>query len=183
MRKCEGVSKGGRDLEQPRAPVPFVQSTTSNAAVCPVDIAHPSMCNDFARSTFLVEVIALPATALLPWQSAFPCLIRAPPPRFPMWQLHATSGSDWATIKAHQDMVRKQRTRDRAAFLAATSSLPARMARHAAMQAVGLDRVGRKRGNSGSGPRDREEGVQGAASTRIEEPQNIGKIMHRRQER
>ena len=156
-----------------------MQSTTSNAAVCPVDIAHPSMCNDFARSTFLVEVIALPATALLPWPSAFPRLIRAPP----MWQLHATSGPDWATIKAHQDMVRKQRTRDRAAFLAATSSLPARMARHAAMQAVGLDREGRKRANSGSGPRDREEGVQGAASTGIEEPQNIGKTMHRRQER
>lgn len=56
-------------------------------------------------------------------------------------QIHATMGPDWSTIKAHQDIVRKQRTRDRAAFLAATSSLPPRMARHAAMQAVAEDRA------------------------------------------
>lgn len=120
-----------------------------------------------------------------------------------MRQLHPTSGPDWATIKAHQDIVRKQRTRDRAAFLAATSSLPARMARHAAMQAVAEDRAGFKGstggavGCSSSGHRGSrsvawtvfgDAGVgegrcRGTAGTRIEEPEDIGRVMRRRQER
>eukprot|EP00903_Cladosiphon_okamuranus_P005940 g5870.t1 len=100
-------------------------------------------------------------------------------------ELHATSGPDWATIQAHQDIVRKQRTRDRAAFLAATSSLPARMARHAAMQAIGLDREGRKRCSSGTDSGNREKGARAAASTPVgvEAPQDIRRMMQRRQER
>ncbi|CAB1117996.1 unnamed protein product [Ectocarpus sp. CCAP 1310/34] len=99
-------------------------------------------------------------------------------------ELHATNGPDWATIKAHQDLVRKQRTRDRAAFLAATSSLPARMAQHAAMQAVAEDRAS---ANVRSGVRDTNGdnggrgSVGGGAGT--VDPGDIGRVMKRRQER
>lgn len=90
-------------------------------------------------------------------------------------------------------MVRKQRIRDRAAFLAATSSLPARMARHAAMQDVAEERaksaVGRADGtlksgfaNSGEDDNVGEEGGI-AEETGLLEPQDIIKVMQRRQER
>ncbi|CAM9456141.1 unnamed protein product [Ectocarpus fasciculatus] len=99
-------------------------------------------------------------------------------------ELHATNGPDWATIKAHQDLVRKQRTRDRAAFLAATSSLPARMARHAAMQAVEEDRAS---SNVRSGSRDKRgdddgRGLVGGGTGTVD-PGDIGRVMQRRQER
>ncbi|CAM9903155.1 unnamed protein product, partial [Pylaiella littoralis] len=99
-------------------------------------------------------------------------------------ELHPTSGPDWATIKAHQDIVRKQRTRDRAAFLAATSSLPARMARHAAMQAVAEDRAGSKGSCGGAvGCTSSDHQGRGVTGNRIEEPEDIGRVMQRRQEK
>ncbi|CAM9571196.1 unnamed protein product, partial [Hapterophycus canaliculatus] len=108
-------------------------------------------------------------------------------------EVHATSGPSWAAIKAHQDIVRKQRIRDRAAFLAATSSLPARMAQHAAMQAVAEQRtrsavrtievliendaaIGCEKSGVG-------EGRGGAEETALKEPEDIVRVMHRRQER
>ncbi|CAM9927691.1 unnamed protein product [Ectocarpus sp. 6 AP-2014] len=99
-------------------------------------------------------------------------------------ELHATNGPDWATIKAHQDLVRKQRTRDRAAFLAATSSLPARMARHAAMQAVAEDRASANV-RSGAGDKGGEDGGRGSMGGRTGtvDPGDIGRVMQRRQER
>ncbi|CAM9974061.1 unnamed protein product, partial [Ectocarpus sp. 8 AP-2014] len=99
-------------------------------------------------------------------------------------ELHATNGPDWATIKAHQDLVRKQRTRDRAAFLAATSSLPARMARHAVMQAVAEDRASANV-RSGAGDKSGEDGGRGSmgGGTGTMDPGDIGRVMQRRQER
>lgn len=84
---------------------------------------------------------------------------------------------------AHQDIVRKQRTRDRAAYLAATSSLPARMARHAVMQEIAADHGGRKSRSTGDDATKWEKGLQGAARNQFEDPQDIGRVMQRRQER
>ncbi|CAM9870838.1 unnamed protein product, partial [Ectocarpus sp. 12 AP-2014] len=99
-------------------------------------------------------------------------------------ELHATNGPDWATIKAHQDLVRKQRTRDRAALLAATSSLPARMARHAAMQAVAEDRASANV-RSGAWDKSGDNGGRGllGGGTGMVDPGDVGRVMQRRQER
>lgn len=105
-------------------------------------------------------------------------------------KLHATSGPDWATIKVHQDLVRKQRVRERAAHVAATSSLPPRMAQHANMQAVTEDndcpRV-ETRANTAGGLRvgymGDGEGWGVEEILRKPEPEEIVGILLRRQKR